>query len=51
MTIKFTTNSDNSQLPAGNAPGRWKATYTFQGVLNRFLVEGRINQTLNDNEL
>lgn len=38
MTIKFTTNSDNAQVPPANAPARWQATYTFQGSQNRFIL-------------
>jgi hypothetical protein len=50
MTVKFTTNADNSQVPAALAPARWQATYTFQGLQNRWIVaeaESK-NQTLNE---
>ncbi|XP_057380402.1 tolloid-like protein 1 [Daphnia carinata] len=39
MTIKFTTNGDNTMiLPANLSPGRWQAKYKFLAIESRITV-------------
>lgn len=46
MTIKFTTNGDNSMItPATLKPGRWQAKYKFLAIESRLAVPSE-NATL-----